>query len=172
MSDLLFGLAPLLGVVLFWLFIFPKFNNRPGRPGPDGMVTIEPGLFSRLGLLACAGLSAGFLALTVYSVLTPGNGAAFWLLVGLPLSVLMAFGVYVIAVTRLRANQAHVEVKTWRGWETIPWDRIAAVEYHNTLGTRIRFDETEKRYVWVYGRGVPDVANMFAARGIPFDNAP
>jgi len=160
--------APILGVLLFWWFVFPRFNRKPANPDKFGRVMIKPGAISWLCALFCLVLTISFQTFAVTEIMLKGDDLLFWTVLGLPLSCIFGFGVYVICFTRLRVSDENIEVKGLTKWGQYSWDDIAGVDYHPILGTRVQLLDGKSRYVWLYGYGTSQVADMFLSKNKPF----
>ena len=165
--GILIAFVVAVGIQIIWI-TYERLSYKEGKPDSLGRIIIKPGIMSWLASLLCTVFCIAFGMMTISSVIT-NDDIVFWLLLGLPLTVLMGFGAYISSWTRLRATSSYVEHRGLSGWQKIGWDEIVGLYNHSVLGSRLHIKGCAPLPVWVHGHGAREVRELFATYEKPFE---
>ena len=149
-------------------YIYNSLLHRESEPDRDGFFHIKPGPASWLFCLICICCGGLFSALMIMFIFV-GEDVIFWLLLGLPITLMFGYGAYFILFTRLSANDKYVMVKSFKGWRELDWHDVEGQYYHWILGNRIHIKGQKPIPVWVYGFGQTEVSELFTQNEKPFE---
>ena len=143
------------------------------RTDSQGWTAIHPGPLSLLFSLLCACLAAlgalmGCLALaSVLGWTEPLENVWVHALVGPPLTLLMLFSIWLVAITQLSVSNEGVAYRAFRRWRRFAWSEIESVDA--LLGSprlRVREGDGRRYFFSPVGVGRDEVLDAFRERGI------
>jgi len=141
--------------------IYQKLAYRETKPDSLGRIIIRPGLLSWLGGIFSVILFLGFGFMSLTAPFRKGEDFIFWIILGIPLTLLMGFSAYIILWSRLRASHEYVEYRGLKGWEQFEWDNVLRVDAHSGLGPRLWVEKRRPLYFWPYGYGSSEMRTLF-----------
>lgn len=149
-------------------FAYEKFLYRKAKPDRLDRVMITPGPMSYCAALFCV-LFCLLQAWVAIEALIAHDFSLVWVMIGIPVTLLMGFCVYVILWTRIRVSGASVEYRGIKGWDRYEWDDVLGIFDHSFFGSRLHVKGRKPKPVWLHGRGVKEVAELFALYVKPFE---
>jgi hypothetical protein len=167
--EYIFIIAISLAIPILWV-LYERFTYREAKVDELDRVVIKPGLMSWIFSAFSFALFSLFITQTINAVVVKED-LVFWLSLGPPLSLLMGFGTYISAITRLRANGAYVERRGVKGWRKFEWDDVDGLYHHSILGHRLHLNERFPIPVWIYGSGWKEMRELFEMYEKPFQYA-
>jgi hypothetical protein len=167
LKGLIVGIGVIVCFYALW-WVYARLAYREAKPDELGRYIIKPGFVSwALGLFSAA-LFLLFASSTILALIGRDENPLFFLLLGPPLSALMAFSAFIIFWARLRVGDTSVEYRGLRGWQKFEWDQVICVDAHYGLGPRLNIANLRPKYFWPYGYGAEAVATLFAMHEKPF----
>lgn len=148
--------------------IYDQVAFREVKVDENGWIAARPGPVSYVFGAFSAALAVSFCFWTFEALITASEDRVFFLLVGPPMTALMAFGAVLVFWTRVRASENQVSYRGLRGWKDFEWDDVLSIDDHSGLGPRLRIKGDRIRYFWPYGYGWSEIRNLFADRDIHF----